>query len=130
MGRHYLILASLAAIMLIAGCREGAEKFFSGRPSGMAMVHNRIIAGPPETMVELLQVPSRFPDATEAHIADWQESAIAWWLHPEKHELMIASLGKISREETQALRKWVRMRHPHLSPEKAKVLDAIEKTIY
>jgi hypothetical protein len=119
----------VAAATLFAGCKEGAEEFFSGRPSEMAMVHNRIIAGPPEAMVELLRVPSRFPDATESHIANWQESVIAWWWHPEKHDLMIASFGKMSREEVHALRDWVRVRHKHRSKEKARALDEIEVAI-
>ena len=129
MRQYYLILPFVAAATLLAGCEEGAEKFFSGRPSEMAMVHNRIIAGPPEAMVELLRVPSRFPDATESHIAIWQESVIAWWWHPEKHKLMIASFGKMSREEMYALRNWVRVRDKYRSKEKAKALDEIEVAI-
>jgi len=93
------------------------------------MVHNRIIGGPPEAMVELLRVPSRFPGATESHIADWQESAIAWWLNAEKHGLMVASFGKISREERVALASWVRVRDKHRSKEKARVLNEIEAAI-
>jgi hypothetical protein len=114
---------------LLAGCKDGADDFFSGRPSGMAMVHNRIIGGPPEAMVELLRVPSRFPAAKEAHIADWQESAIAWWLNAEKRGLMVASFGRISGEETRALRDWVRVRDPHRSREKAQVLDEIDAAL-
>jgi hypothetical protein len=127
--QHYLIFTVVAAATILGGCKEGAEEFFSGRPSEMAMVHNRIIAGPPEAMIDLLRVPFRFPDATESHIADWQESVIAWWWHPEKHELMIASFQKITREEAYALRDWVRVRHGHRSKEKAKALDEIEAAI-
>lgn len=108
---------------------ESADRFFSGRPSGMAMVHNRIIGGPPEAMVELLRVPSRFPDAKPSHIADWQESAIAWWANAQKHDLMIASLRKISGEERRALESWTRFRHLHRSREKARVLDEIEAAL-
>lgn len=128
MRQRYLIL-TLVAALLFAGCNESADEFFSGRPSEMSMVHNRIIAGQPEAMVELLRVPSLFPDATESHIANWQESVIAWWLHPEKHELMKTSFGKISREEINALRNWVRTRGKNLSNEKTSALDEIEKAI-
>ncbi|MBI4938436.1 MAG: hypothetical protein HY846_09540 [Nitrosomonadales bacterium] len=128
MRQHYLIL-TLVAALLFAGCSESADGFFSGRPSEMSMVHNRIIAGQPEAMVELLRVPSLFPDTTESHIANWQESVIAWWRHPEKHELMKTSFGKISREEINALRNWVRARGKNLSNEKASSLDEIEKAI-
>jgi hypothetical protein len=127
--QRYLIILLVVAATLFAGCKKGAEQFFSGRPSEMSMVHNRIIGGPPETMVELLRVPSRFPDATEAHIADWQESVIAWWLNPEKHALMMASFGKISSAEMQALRNWVQVRDKYRSKEKAKVLDEIGAAI-
>lgn len=95
----------------------------------MAMVHNRIIGGPPEAMVELLRVPLRFPDATNSHIANWQESVIAWWRNPEKHELMIASFGKLSPEEMHTLRNWVRVKDKHQSKEKAQILDEIAGAI-
>jgi hypothetical protein len=127
--RCHLILTLVVVSTLFAGCKKSAEEFFSGRPSEMAMVHNRIIAGPPEAMVELLRVPSRFPDATESHIADWQESVLAWWWNPEKHGVMIASFGKMSREEVHALRDWVRVRHKNRIKEKADALDEIEVAI-
>ena len=131
MRQHYLgtIFALVVAAMLLVGCKEGAEEFFSGRPSEMAMVHNRIIGGPPETMIELLRVPSRFPDATEAHIADWQGSVIAWWGHPEKHELMIASFGKISRNEMYTLKVWVRVRDKNQTKNNSLILNEIEDAL-
>lgn len=46
----------MVAATLFAGCKKGAEQFFSGRPSEMSMLHNRIIGGPPATIVELLRV--------------------------------------------------------------------------
>jgi hypothetical protein len=124
-----LILTLVVVVPLFAGCKKSAEDFFSGRPSEMAMVHNRIVAGPPEAMVELLRVPSRFPDATESHISEWQESLLAWWWSPEKHEVMITSFGKMSREEAHALRDWVRVRHKDRIKEKSKALDDIEVAI-
>jgi hypothetical protein len=126
---YRLILLLLATTTLLAGCRQSAEQFFSGRPSEMAMVHNRIIGGPPEAMLDLLRVPSRFPEATEAHVALWQESAIAWWRNPEKHDQMIASFGRLSRDEMQALENWLRVRDRERSADKARTLDAIEATI-
>ncbi len=127
--RQHLILLLVAAVTLLAGCKRGADEFFSGRPSEMSMVHNRVIGGPPEAMIELLRVPSRFPDATESHIGNWQESAIAWWQVPEKRELMIALFGKSPREEMRALRDWVRVRDKHRSQEKSQVLAEIELAI-
>ncbi|NTV34189.1 MAG: hypothetical protein HGA50_12985 [Deltaproteobacteria bacterium] len=104
------ILTLFVGTMLSAGCKDNTASFFSGRPSEMDMVHSRIIAGQPESMIELLRVPSRFPNATEAQISDWQGSVIAWWKHPEKQKLMVDSFGKISRYEMHELRVWVRVR--------------------
>ncbi len=129
MCQRYLSLTLVVAAAFFTGCKEGADKFFSGRPSEMSMVHNRIIGGRPEAMVELLRVPSRYPDATESHVAMWQESVIAWWWHPEKHELMTAALGKLSPAELSALRNWVRIRDKYRSKEKAKALDEIEAAL-
>ena len=129
MRERYLMLLLLAGPLLVAGCKESADSFFSGRPSEMAMVHGRIIGGPPETMIELLRVPARFPDATEPQIANWQESAIAWWWHREKRQIMITSLEKISPEETNTLKNWVQVRDGHLSTEKEQALDEIEAAI-
>lgn len=79
--------------------------------------------------MELLRVPSRFPDATESHIAYWQDSVIAWWGNPEIHALMIASFGKLSHEEMYAFREWLRVRHKYRSKETAKVLGEIEVAV-
>jgi hypothetical protein len=124
-----LVLMILGVSLLIAACTEGADKFFSGRPSEMAMGHNRIIGGPPEAMVELLRVPSRFPGATEAQVMTWQESTIVWWGTPEKHDVLVASFPKLSREESSALLIWVQVRGNSRSMEKAAALDAIQAAI-
>jgi len=123
------IFILMAGTMLLVGCTGDADDFFSGRPSEMAMVHNRIIAGPPESMIELLRVPSRFPDATETQISQWQESVIAWWRHPEKHELMIASFEKMSRNEMYTLGVWVRVRDKHQTKENSLILNEIEAAL-
>lgn len=117
----------IAAAALLTGCGNGADSFFSGRPSEMAMVHNRVIGGGPEAMIELLRVPLRFPAATEPQISSWQESAIAWWRHSEKRQLMITTFEKMSADEKEALQKWARVRHQHLSKEKAQALEDIER---
>lgn len=131
MRQHYLpvIFGLMVGTVLLVGCEQGADAFFSGRPSEMSMVHNRIIAGPPETMIELLRIPSRFPDATEAQIAHWQGSVIAWWRHPKKHELMITSFAKMSRNEMYTLRVWVRVRDKHQTKENSLLLNEIETAL-
>ena len=119
----------MSASLPLAACRESADDFFSGRPSGMSMVHNRIIGGPPETMVELLRVPSRFPDATAAHIADWQESVIAWWWNADRHELLVTSLGKVTDDEGRALLAWLGVAAPYRSEQKAAALKEIAAAV-
>lgn len=128
--RQRWIFLVLAAFPLVGGCAENARDFFSGRPSGMAMVHNRIIAGPPEAMADLLRVPSRFPDATEAHVADWQGSLTAWWQNPGKRAIMVAMFRELSPEESRALRNWVRITGDAASHERRLVLQEIEAAIH
>lgn len=125
--KHCAVLAIIT--LLLTGCKQGADAFFSGRPSEHAMVHNRIIAGGLEEMLVLLRVPARFPDATVPHIANWQESAIAWWWHPEKHNLMVAAFGKLTPAERGALKTWVAVKIPDRSGTKAKALAEMEMAI-
>jgi len=112
--------------MVVAGCKHNADSFFSGRPSEMAMVHNQIIAGRPESMVELMKIPSRFPDATEAQISKWQGSMNAWWKHPQMHEVMVSSFQKMSRYELHNLMVWVRVRDKLHTKDDSLTLDEIE----
>ncbi len=123
-----LFACALAAAVLL-GCKPGADEFFSGRPSKMAMVHNQILTGSPETMLELLRVPSRFPDASEAHIGQWQASAVAWWRHPQKHQVMNAAFKKLSRDEAAALRKWLRVRGKSQPLGELRALQEIEAAV-
>lgn len=121
--RTALILLTLPLLLL--ACRENADSFFSGRPSGMAMIHNRIIAGPPETMVELLRVPARFPDARPEHIDDWQESALAWWRQTERQQGMLAACTQLPPAERAPLRAWLAQRSRERSHDKARTLDEL-----
>ena len=125
--RYFSTIFAIAFTTInLVGCKSESEKFFSGRPSEMSMIHNQIIAGSPETMIELLRVPSRFPDANEVHISDWQNSIIAWWRHPEKHNLMISSFEKISRNEIHTLKVWIRVRDKNQTKENSMTLNEIE----
>lgn len=107
------------------GCQDEAGRFFSGRPSAMSMVHNQIIAGPSETMLELLKIPARFPDATEQHIAQWQFSTIAWWLNQDKHSLMLDSFSMLTSHEMNALQVWIKVRPKNQTENNFLVLDQI-----
>lgn len=113
-------------VTLNSGCNDEADDFFSGRPSEMAMAHNRVIGGSSEAMIDLLKIPSRFPDATELHIALWQYSIVAWWRNNEKHELMKSSFNKISKNELYMLKVWVRVRDKHHTENNSITLSEIE----
>lgn len=128
LSQHYLltIFVIVFTALPLVGCKEESDKFFSGRPSEMSMLQNRMIAGPPETMIELLRVPSRFPDSKEVHISDWQNSIIAWWRHPEKHKIMISSFEKISRNEMHTLKVWIQVRDKNQTKDNSMTLDEIE----
>ena len=117
-------MSVLALAGSLAACRQGADAFFSGRPSEMSQVHNRIIGGPPEAVLALLRVPARFPDAEPAHIVDWQRSVVAWWAHSDKRATMLKLCAGMPASEQQALHAWVGVRDAQLqSAREAQVLD-------
>jgi hypothetical protein len=124
MKRPSLIILLIS--FLLFGCQESADDFFSGRPSEMSLVHGRIIGGPPETMLVLLKIPARFPDATLKHISNWQGSVIAWWIDAEKHNLMVESFSKISHNEMLCFKEWISVRYRFKPQEANQVLDQIE----
>jgi hypothetical protein len=112
---------------LLAACEENAERFFSGRPSGMAMAHNRVLDGSLEAMVDLLRIPQRFPDATEAHKLSWQESIIAWW--GARQDLVLAALPKLSAPEMQTLESWAAVQEASRRGQKAAFLRAFHEAV-
>jgi hypothetical protein len=119
------LLAPLALTMFLNSCRENAEAFFSGRPSGMAMAHNRVLDGTVESMLELLRIPQRFPDANDSHKLNWQESAIAWWRSENGHGVMLSALPKLTDQEAQSLANWVAVRDKSVTQQKAAALTEI-----
>ena len=123
--RLVFLLASLG----LAGCPQGAEAFFSGRPSGMSMVHNHIIGGPPETILDLLRVPGRFPDARPEHIELWQESVIAWWAHADKQAQMLTYAPRLTPTEARALKIWLHHPARDRGPGKTATMNAAGATL-
>ena len=113
----------------VTGCRDNAESFFSGRPSGMAMAHNRVLDGSVESMVELLRIPQRFPDANDSHKLNWQESVTAWWRSETGYGVMVAALPKLTEQEIQSLDTWVAIRDKSGTPQKAATLDEVKRAI-
>lgn len=118
-----------AFILLSTGCKKGAEAFFSGRPSGMSMVHNRIISRAQEGIPELLKVPSRFPDATMDHCLLWQHSLTAWWAHPDKKALMIQSARNLTAVERAELRDWVKKKPRNQTAAQGATLLEVESAL-
>ena len=95
----------------------------------LSLVHNRIIEGSQDSMIELLKVPSRFPDATDDNISDWQNSIVAWWQVPEKRNLMITSYKKLTRNEVSQLNNWFETRNSSMSDIKIKTLRETKDSI-
>lgn len=119
----------LVAIMFTTGCKKDADEFFLGRPSDLAMLNGRILSGGQEEMLELLRVPSRFPNAENHHVASWQGAMIAWWTNAEKREVMKKSFIKVNQDEMRMLKVWLRVRNVHLAGKKDQILDEIEAAL-
>lgn len=122
-------LALLACAAALAGCQESADSFFSGRPSGMAIAHNKVLDGSVESKAELLRVPARFPDATDAHKLNWQESPIAWWGARNGRDRILAALPMLSAQELRRVELWLAVGDPSRPPLKAAVLNKMRRTI-
>ncbi len=98
MTKQTWLLALLIVAVILEGCRETADSFFSGRPSGMAMAHNRVLGGSVESVIDLLRIPRRFPDAEARHKSDWQEPVIAWWRAEKGWERILAALAQLTQQ--------------------------------
>ncbi len=122
----YLLLILVAGL---AACGDDAERFFSGRPSGMSLVHNHIIGGPPEATLALLRVPVRFAQARPAHVSEWQFSLIAWWRDADKATQMRSQFDQLTPAEREALLNWVGARHPGLSADAAATLADVARAL-
>lgn len=120
-------LCVLACAAALAACQDSADSFFSGRPSGMAMAHNKVLDGAVESMVAMLRVPARFPGATIAHQLNWQESPIAWWGAPNGRERMLAAASRLSPSEAQQLDNWLAAGDASRTAKKRATLDEIRK---
>jgi hypothetical protein len=116
-------------ILLISGCRGTADRFFSGRPSPMAMAHNRVLDGSLDSMIDLMRIPSRFPDADPSHIVSWQESAIAWWRDAGGRERYVRALSELTAPEIDKLEVWIAARGDATSTAKTLTLEEIAHRI-
>lgn len=94
-------------VILTAGCAEGADDFFTGRPSGMALAHNRVLDGSLASMAELLVIPARFPAATPVQRAQWQGSAAAWWAQPATRVRLLKAVQGLETRQRLALLAWL-----------------------
>ena len=89
----------------------------------MAQLHNRVIAGGPAAVKELLLVPARFPHAAGAEIQRWQYSVVAWWAVPEKRQWMLALFPQLAPAQRQSLRQWLQTRGTDLPTRHLQALD-------
>jgi len=131
--RQSRLLPCLLAALLIAGalqgCRKDADSFFAGRPSGMAMVHNRVLAGTLATMVDLLRIPQRFPEADESQREMWRGSVVAWWNAETGRSRMLDALPRLSEEELRCAEGWLTVESGEAEGKNAAALDAVKVAI-
>lgn len=119
------LLALLVLVCLFYGCREDADSFFSGRPSGMAMAHNRVLDGMRASMIDLLRIPHRFPDVKDSHKVSWQESIDAWWHAQDGRTRILAALPELTDAEIQSFETWLSYRSDSSPSNRAATLDDI-----
>ncbi len=50
---------------------------------------------------------------------------VAWWNSPEKHDLLVSSIGKVSRAEGDAFRAWIQVRPRYQTEPALKTLREI-----
>jgi hypothetical protein len=91
------------------------------------MAHNRVLDGSLESMIELLRIPQRFPNATEPHKLSWQESVIAWW--GAKNELMLAALPRLTAPEMHSLEDWAAAQDDSRGAQQAAAMAAFREAI-
>jgi hypothetical protein len=125
MTRWFWLLPLLVVAVMPQGCRQDADSFFSGRPSGMAMAHNRVLDGTPESMLALMRIPQRFPDANETQRASWQESVVAWWNADTGRGRILATLPSLTPGERRSVEAWVSMRSASSREKIAATLDEV-----
>ena len=93
----------------------------------MAMAHNLVLDGSLESMVDLLRIPQRFPNATEPHKLSWQESVIAWW--GAQRELVLAALPRLTAPEMHSLENWAALQDNSRGAQKAAAMAAFREAI-
>jgi hypothetical protein len=94
---------ALLVIGVLQGCREDADFFFSGRPSGMAMAHKRVLDGTAESRIELLRILQCFPEVNASHKTSWQESVGAWWITSNGRSRFLAALPSLAEKELRSM---------------------------
>jgi hypothetical protein len=122
-------LALLLFVGVLPGCRENADSFFAGRPSGMATAHNRVLDGTLESMIELLRIPQRFSDASDSQKMSWQESLDSWWNTANGRNRILTALPYLTKEEILNLEAWVSARSSSLRQKTSVTLDEIAAEI-
>jgi hypothetical protein len=91
----------------------------------MAMAHNRVLDGSLDSMIDLMRIPSRFPDAGPSHIAGWQASAIAWWRDAGGRARFVRALAELTAPEIDKLEVWIAARGDATTTAKTLTLEEI-----
>ncbi len=110
------------------GCRK-ADSFFSGRPSGMSKVHNALLDGTLDSIITLLRVPHRFPEANEIQKASWQGSIASWWSNERVRNSFPGALRRLTREEIFSLETWVTTNTPYMTKKESGAMNEIAAEI-
>ena len=80
-------------------------------------------------MIDLMRIPTRFPDAEPAHIYSWQVSAIAWWRDAGERERLVRALSQLTPPEIDKLEIWIAARGDGTTPTKTATLEGMAQTI-
>lgn len=93
------------------------------------MVHNRVLDGTLATMIDLLRVPQRFPEADESQRAMWRGSIIAWWNAENGRSRMFDALSSLTADELRGAEEWLTVESAEPEGKKAATLDAVKAAI-
>ena len=83
------------------------------------MAHYRVLD---ESMVDLLRIPQRFPNATEPHKLSCEESVIAWW--GAQRGLVLAALPRLTAPEMHSQENWATLQDNSRGAQKTAAMAA------
>lgn len=124
----FLILSTVGLASIT--CGRSADAFFRGRPSKMTMVYNHAVAGNVPSIVMLLNIPNRFPDASPAQISDWQGCLVALWRTELGPFRVTSAMQELSPTKRQCLQRWMAVRYASAPNHIGETLPRIEEALF